>query len=80
MQEAFAPPPSLGGGPVKLLQDGGGRGEGERALLRNHINGGHAPSRDDVESVTINAKVVNGEEAPAIKKRKKGGKKEDEAA
>ena len=68
-----------------LAQEAVKRGTGARAL-RSIIERimlevmFDIPSRKDVESVTINAKVVNGEEAPAIKKRKKGGKKEDEAA
>jgi len=37
------------------------------------------PSRKDVESVTINSKVVHGEEPPIIKKRKSGDKKGEAA-
>lgn len=68
-----------------LAQEAVKRGTGARAL-RSIIERMmlevmfDIPSRKDVESVTINAKVVNGTEAPLIKKRKKGGKKEDEAA
>ena len=68
-----------------LAQEAVKRGTGARAL-RSIIERMmlevmfDIPSRKDVESVTINAEVVNGKEAPLIKKRKKGGKKEDEAA
>jgi len=37
------------------------------------------PSRDDVESVTINRQVVLGEKPPLIRKIKKGGKNEEAA-
>lgn len=68
-----------------LAQEAVKRGTGARAL-RSIIERMmlevmfEIPSRKDVESVTINAKVVNGKEAPLIKKRKKSDKKEDEAA
>ena len=64
-----------------LAQEAVKRGTGARAL-RSIIERimlevmFDIPSRNDVESVTINAKVVQGKEAPTIKKRK-GGKKSD---